>query len=78
MEVVEASATFLGPCELCETFTASVEADTTSSGAYCTHLQTVQDTGLLVSLIIDIDREMHVVDFHKLDVYIIGRTLANE
>ena len=49
MEVVEAYATSLEPCELCETFTASVEADTTSSDPYCTHVHISQEIVLLVS-----------------------------
>ena len=52
MEVVGASATSLKPCELCETSTASVEADTNSLEACCTHIQIAQDTGLFVSFIV--------------------------
>ena len=52
MEVVKVSATSLEPCELRGTSTAYVEADTASLEAYCTHTQSEQDTGLLVSFII--------------------------
>ena len=53
MEAVEACAASREPCELCETFTASVEADTTLLEAYRTHIH------------IDITGNRHVGVFYR-------------
>lgn len=78
MEVVEAYVISLEPYELHETSTAYAKADTTSLEACCTHILIAHDTGLLMSFIIYLLKELHVVDFHKIVVYLLGRTVPNE